>query len=52
MIRRFLILLALLAFVPAAQAQSFPKLTGRVVDDAALLSPAQEQALTGKLAAL
>ena len=52
MIRRFLILLALLAFVPAAQAQSFPKLTGRVVDDAALLSPAQEQGLTGKLAAL
>ena len=52
MIRRFLILLALLAFMPAAQAQSFPKLTGRVVDDAALLSPAQEQGLTGKLAAL
>ena len=47
-----LTLLALLAFMPAAQAQSFPKLTGRVVDDAALLSPAQEQALTGKLAAL
>lgn len=52
MIRRLLILLALLAFAPAAQAQSFPKLTGRVVDDAALLSPAQEQALTDKLAAL
>lgn len=52
MIRRLLILLALLAFAPAAHAQSFPKLTGRVVDEAALLSPAQEQALTDKLAAL
>lgn len=30
----------------------FPALTGRVVDDAQLLTPAQEQALTGKLALL
>ncbi|MNJ41305.1 hypothetical protein D3C77_362240 [compost metagenome] len=30
----------------------FPALTGRVVDDAQLLTPQQEQALTGKLAAL
>lgn len=31
---------------------SFPALTGRVVDDAQLLTPEQEQALTGKLATL
>ena len=30
----------------------FPALTGRVVDDAQLLTPEQEQALTGKLATL
>lgn len=52
MLRRLLLILALLLIPAAAQAQTFPKLTGRVVDDAALLSPQQEQALTGKLAAL
>lgn len=52
MFRRLLLILALLVFIPAAGAQSFPKLAGRVVDDAALLSPSQEQALTAKLAAL
>ncbi|HEX7877701.1 MAG TPA: TPM domain-containing protein [Sphingobium sp.] len=52
MIRRLLLFLLLLALAPAAQGQTFPKLTGRVVDDAALLSPQQEQALTEKLAAL
>ena len=35
-----------------AVAQKFPPLTGRVVDTAGLLSPAQQQALTQKLAAL
>ncbi|WP_242126010.1 TPM domain-containing protein [Sphingobium sp. Sx8-8] len=52
MLRRLLLILALLVFLPAAQAQTFPKLTGRVVDDAGLLNPGQEQALTAKLAAL
>lgn len=52
MFRRLLLILALLVWIPAAQGQTFPKLTGRVVDDAALLSPAQEQVLTDKLAAL
>ncbi|EPR16237.1 methanol dehydrogenase [Sphingobium indicum IP26] len=61
MLRRLFLILALLVFMPAAgvtgiapsaQAQTFPKLTGRVVDDAALLSSQQEQALTDKLAAL
>ncbi|WHO41108.1 YgcG family protein [Sphingobium sp. AP49] len=52
MLRFMLLVLALLAFMPAAQAQTFPKLTGQVVDDANLLSPQQEQALTAKLAAL
>jgi uncharacterized protein len=41
------------AALPAFAAEiKFPTLTGRVVDDAQLLSPEQEQALTGKLAAL
>ena len=52
MMRRLLLVLALLVFIPAAQAQTFPKLTGQVVDAANLLSPQQEQALTAKLAAL
>lgn len=52
MFRRLLLILALLAFTPAAQGQTFPQLTGRVVDGANLLSPPQEQALTDKLAAL
>ncbi len=61
MLRRLLLILMLLAFAPAAgvlvsappaHAQTFPKLTGRVVDDARLLSPAQAQALDQRLAAL
>jgi len=48
-----LIAALLLALRPdAALAQSFPPLTGRVVDNADLLDPAQEQALTARLAAL
>ncbi|NJM50595.1 MAG: methanol dehydrogenase, partial [Sphingomonadales bacterium] len=35
--------------VPALHAQDFPKLTGRVVDQADLLSPDEEQALNAKL---
>jgi uncharacterized protein len=46
-----LLLIALLVAAPAA-AQDFPKLTGRVVDTADLLSPADEAALTQKLQAL
>ncbi len=41
----------MVATMPAA-AQTFPKLTGRVVDQANLLDPAQEAALTAKLAAV
>lgn len=46
-----LVAFGLLAGVPVG-AQTFPKLTGRVVDQANLLDPAQEAALTAKLAAL
>ncbi len=48
-------LIAVLLFALPAMAQTtldFPPLTGRVVDQANLLSPATEQALTEKLAAL
>ena len=48
---RLLLLLCLWAGT-AAQAQQFPKLTGRVVDQANLLSPADEAALTQKLEGL
>ncbi|HET9572301.1 MAG TPA: YgcG family protein [Methyloceanibacter sp.] len=41
-----------LNFVPASAEPSFPALTGRVVDDANLLSPDDEQALTAELKAL
>ncbi|MGX8271492.1 TPM domain-containing protein [Brevundimonas diminuta] len=44
-----------LAALPGASLAAeirFPALTGRVVDDAQLLTPQQEQALTGKLALL
>jgi uncharacterized protein len=51
-LRHFLFWLALLCLPALAQAQTFPALTGRVVDGANLLDPAQEQALTQKLAAL
>ena len=43
---------AFLAAASPALAQSFPDLTGRVVDQADLLDPAQEAALTAKLEAL
>ena len=43
---------AFLAIASPASAQSFPELTGRVVDQADLLDPAQEAALTAKLEAL
>jgi uncharacterized protein len=49
---RFLLPLALLVAGSAAPAQTFPKLSGRVVDAANLLSPADEAALTGRLQAL
>ena len=51
--RIILLLLAALALIagPAA-AQTFPKLTGRVVDEAHLLSPEQAAALDARLAAL
>jgi len=51
MLRRLALILALLAFAPAAWGQTFPALSGRVVDAANLLDPAQEQALTQKLTA-
>jgi uncharacterized protein len=44
--------LLLLLIGPPAFAQSFPPLTGRVVDQADLLDPAQEQALVAKSEAL
>lgn len=50
MLRRLLLILALLAFTPTAGAQSFPKFDDKgVVDAANLLDPAQEQALSQKL---
>ncbi|MEH6756247.1 MAG: TPM domain-containing protein [Parasphingorhabdus sp.] len=53
-IKAIWVALALLVMVPAlpAAAQNFPALTGRVVDQADLLDPAQEAALTAKLEAL
>lgn len=51
MFARLFLFAALLVAAPAA-AQEFPKLTGRVVDNANLLSPADEAALTAKLEAL
>jgi uncharacterized protein len=48
---RFLLLLVLFTGA-AGQAQTFPPLTGRVVDNANLLDPAQENALAAKLEAL
>lgn len=44
---RFLLALLVLLPLPAAAQPSFPKLTGRVVDAANLLSPEQEAQLTG-----
>ena len=51
MIRSLLPLLLLLVAAPAA-AQDFPKLTGRVVDAANIIPPADEAALTQKLEAV
>lgn len=45
-------MLAALVSSPALAAPDFPELTGRVVDNADLLSPAQEAELTSKLEAL
>jgi uncharacterized protein len=45
-------LLVLLFALPALAAPTFPPLTGRVVDDADVLSPQAEQQLTGELAQL
>ena len=44
--------LALFALAHAAAAQTFPPLTGRVVDQAHLLSPAQVADITSKSEAL
>lgn len=51
MIRGIVLFLSLLLATPGG-AQTFPALTGRVVDTADLLSPAQEAQLTGRLADL
>ncbi len=51
MFRAFLVALTLLVAAPAG-AQQFPKLTGRVVDNANLLPAAEEAAITQKLAGL
>ncbi|AUX70386.1 methanol dehydrogenase [Porphyrobacter sp. HT-58-2] len=55
MLRRLILLLALAGAwlaAPAAAQPQFPELTGRVVDNADLLSPEAEAALTAKLEAL
>jgi uncharacterized protein len=44
--------IALAIFTPALAAPTFPPLTGRVVDDANILSPQVEAGLTAKLASL
>ena len=46
------VLLCLLLLAGPASAQSYPRLSGRVVDEANLLGPAQEAALSAKLEAL
>ena len=51
MIRMFLVAIAFL-FAAPAMAVDFPPLSGRVVDQAELLSPEQEQQLTQRLEAL
>lgn len=52
LLRRLALLLLALALASPAAAQDFPELTGRVVDGAGLLSPADEAELTAKLEAL
>lgn len=49
---RALLLAFLLIFAAPAAAQTFPPLTGRIVDQADLLSPQQEAELNGRLEAL
>jgi len=49
---RWLLALSILLCAPIVNAQSFPELTGRVVDQADLLDPAQEAELTAQLEAL
>ena len=49
---RALLLTLFLMFAGVAQAQTFPALTGRVVDDAKLLSPEQVQQLTAQSEAI
>lgn len=49
---RLILVLWLLAFAAPGIAQQFPELSGRVVDQANLLTPQQEAELTGKLEAL
>jgi uncharacterized protein len=52
--KRFVFLMAMIAALISAPvfAQNFPPLTGRVVDQANLLDPAQESALSARLATL
>ncbi len=50
--KRHLFVSAFLFVLTLAAAISFPQLTGRVVDEAGLLSPEREQALSAKLEAL
>jgi uncharacterized protein len=50
--RFWTLLLALFAIMGSAHAQTFPALTGQVVDQANLLDPNQEAELTAKLQAL
>lgn len=52
LLRALLCAFLLLAFAQIAHAQNFPKLSGRVVDNANLLDPAQEQAISARLDAL
>lgn len=49
---RVLAILLLFAWAPVTHAQSFPPLTGRVVDQANLLSPPQEAEITARLESL
>ena len=51
-VRRLFALLLLIAVAAPAAAQTFPELTGRVVDQADLLPPDREAALAERLAAL
>jgi uncharacterized protein len=51
-IRRLLLVVALLALASPAAAQKFPPLTGRVVDTADLLPPADEAAIAQQLEGL